>query len=130
MTYQPLSPGEFNKAGWAPNAAGAVGHKILSWTSFVSPGSGGSDIVRASGAARGQVFGRWVMGFNVANTTSTMVCCSNPAQPHLIEKTLAWLEARKNFPCPYCGAAIDLQNGDNHLRIRELLKTCANLDSV
>ena len=70
------------------------------------------------------------MDFTVANTTSTMVSCSNPTQPHLIEKTLAWLDAAKSFPCPYCGAMVDLRDGDNQLRVQELLRACSTLDSV
>ena len=42
---------------------------------------------------------------------------------------LSWLVVHDNMRCSHCSGVIDLQTGNNRLRIQELAEKCAAIDS-
>ena len=69
------------------------------------------------------------MGINTASQVYIIVRCDNRSCGQGIEKQLAWLITVNRMPCPACGNTINLESGDNGLRIQKLAQTCASIDA-
>ena len=69
------------------------------------------------------------MGLSTSERVGLLVRCGNADCGKSVEKPLAWLVVRNSMECPACGGAIDLQSGDNGLRIQKLAQACASIDA-
>jgi hypothetical protein len=69
-----------------------------------------------------------VMDLTTSEVVSLLIKCDSPSCGQASEKSLAWLIIHNTMSCPSCGAAIDLQSGDNGLRIQKLAQACAGID--
>lgn len=69
------------------------------------------------------------MGLTTSECTSLFVFCENPDCGQGVEKLMAWLIVTNRMPCPICGGPINLESGNNGLRIQKLAQTCASIDA-
>jgi hypothetical protein len=69
------------------------------------------------------------MGLNTTERVSLIIRCDNPDCGQGIEKLLAWLITVNGMSCAHCGGAINLESGDNGLRIQKLAQACASIDA-
>jgi hypothetical protein len=67
------------------------------------------------------------MPLTTSECVSLFVFCGNPNCLQGVDKPLAWLVIRNTMTCPSCGGVIDLQSGDNGLRIQKLAQTSASI---
>ena len=68
------------------------------------------------------------MAFSTSDCVSLRVFC-----PHCNQATaqlLSWLIVHSHMPCASCSGVIDLQIGDNGLRIQELAEKCEAIDAA
>ncbi len=63
---------------------------------------------------------------STSDCVSLRVFC--PHCDQATEKTVSWLIVLNSMACPSCSKTIDLQFGDNGLRIQELAKKCVAID--
>jgi hypothetical protein len=70
------------------------------------------------------------MGLTTSECVSLFVFCGNPDCRQGVEKALAWLITENRMACPSCGAVINLESGDNGLRIQKLGEACASIDAA
>ena len=69
------------------------------------------------------------MVINTADNVSLAIQCSNPSCGQSVHKPLGWLITVNRMPCPECGEIINLESGDNGLRIQKLAQACASIDA-
>jgi hypothetical protein len=69
------------------------------------------------------------MPLTSSECTSLFVFCHSPDCRQGVQKPLSWLIIHNSMPCPSCGAPINLESGDNGLRIQKLAETCASIDA-
>jgi hypothetical protein len=67
------------------------------------------------------------MGLSTAERVFLFVRCPN-CETKSVDKPLAWLIGKDEMICPNCRALINLESGDNGLRIQKLARTCAEID--
>ncbi len=66
------------------------------------------------------------MALVTSDRVSLRVLC--PHCDHATAMFLSWLVVHNDMPCANCSGVIDLQIGDNGLRIQELAEKCEAID--